>query len=384
MRALEEQANDPRTNPVRGAGATPSMGLSQFRGGKSSSSTSDSSSDSGEELHGSGFLSDLGVGSRMVGAGTKKGQMRKTSRRAYTAGAHHSAEGPSRMSEATAMGLHLGKHLHSLHGAGFFDDFKKGFNSVMGVVAPIAKVALPLIAPGIGSVASAGLGALGYGHGEKGARGKMRGGNIYGIPDEYAGAVDSLKKMDKQGIWNISWKDLLFDSDVQGLMTYLLNRTVPIGKEQFAGSDAMAILKGEHGHEIEKDAKRLLHGEYLKMVKPGQGKRTHGRGGAMYPSGAYEGQGRERDDVAMTGIKGRGSYQDMISAQQIADINAQRDINQGAMSQARLMSGGRKKRAPAGPGDGRRKRAEIVRKVMAEKGMKMIEASKYVKAHNLY
>lgn len=30
------------------------------------------------------------------------------------------------------------------------------------------------------------------------------------------------------------------------------------------------------------------------------------------------------------------------------------------------------------------KRAEIVKKVMREKGMKMIEASKYVKAHNLY
>lgn len=37
-----------------------------------------------------------------------------------------------------------------------------------------------------------------------------------------------------------------------------------------------------------------------------------------------------------------------------------------------------------GAGDGRRKRAEVVRKVMAEKGMKMIEASKYVKEHGLY
>jgi hypothetical protein len=46
--------------------------------------------------------------------------------------------------------------------------------------------------------------------------------------------------------------------------------------------------------------------------------------------------------------------------------------------------GGKKRRAPAGPSDGRRKRAEIVKKVMAEKGMKMIEASKYVKAHGLY
>jgi len=34
--------------------------------------------------------------------------------------------------------------------------------------------------------------------------------------------------------------------------------------------------------------------------------------------------------------------------------------------------------------DGRSARAEIVRKVMSEKGMKMIEASKYVKAHGLY
>lgn len=44
----------------------------------------------------------------------------------------------------------------------------------------------------------------------------------------------------------------------------------------------------------------------------------------------------------------------------------------------------RKKRAPAGPSDGRRKRAEIVRKVMAEKGLSMIAASKYVREHGLY
>lgn len=42
------------------------------------------------------------------------------------------------------------------------------------------------------------------------------------------------------------------------------------------------------------------------------------------------------------------------------------------------------KRSPMGASDGRRKRNEIVRKVMAEKGLKMIQASKYVKEHNLY
>ena len=45
---------------------------------------------------------------------------------------------------------------------------------------------------------------------------------------------------------------------------------------------------------------------------------------------------------------------------------------------------GKGRRAPAGPSDGRRARAAIVKKVMAEKGCSMIEASKYVKEHNLY
>ena len=47
-------------------------------------------------------------------------------------------------------------------------------------------------------------------------------------------------------------------------------------------------------------------------------------------------------------------------------------------------SGRKKKRAPAQPGSGRHARAEIVKKVMREKGLKMIEASKYVKQHGLY
>ena len=48
------------------------------------------------------------------------------------------------------------------------------------------------------------------------------------------------------------------------------------------------------------------------------------------------------------------------------------------------LSGMTDKRAEMSGGDGRKKRAEIVKKIMKEKGMKMIEASKYVKEHNLY
>ena len=183
MRAMEEQME--RHNPInpqtqlRGRGATPSMGLSQFRGGRSSSS----SGESGEEMRGGGFLSDLGIPvvsqlagmvglgggdmSRMVGCGTKKGQMRKTARRAYE------GMGTGGMSEATAMGLHLGKHLHGLHGAGFFEDFGRGFMSVIRPAAGIAKAVAPLLGPE-GMAASGVLNAVGLGSARRGARGRPR------------------------------------------------------------------------------------------------------------------------------------------------------------------------------------------------------------------
>jgi hypothetical protein len=58
-------------------------------------------------------------------------------------------------------------------------------------------------------------------------------------------------------------------------------------------------------------------------------------------------------------------------------------------SEMQSMIGGKKGKGQSGGagmsgGDGRKKRAEIVKKVMKEKGLKMIEASKYVKQHNLY
>lgn len=45
---------------------------------------------------------------------------------------------------------------------------------------------------------------------------------------------------------------------------------------------------------------------------------------------------------------------------------------------------GKVRRAKAGPNDGRKKRAAIVSKVMKERGLSLIDASKYVKANNLY
>ena len=62
-------------------------------------------------------------------------------------------------------------------------------------------------------------------------------------------------------------------------------------------------------------------------------------------------------------------------------------ISKGALSEnvTGVKGSGRKpKMIACGKSDGRAKRAEIVKKVMKEKGLKMIEASKYVKANGLY
>jgi hypothetical protein len=50
----------------------------------------------------------------------------------------------------------------------------------------------------------------------------------------------------------------------------------------------------------------------------------------------------------------------------------------------RFYSDSGNKKLGSGKSDGRSARAEVVRKVMREKGMKLIEASKYVKEHGLY
>ena len=58
------------------------------------------------------------------------------------------------------------KMVRELQGAGFFDDFKKGFMSVISPIASIAKPLLPMVAGPYGAAASAGLSALGLGRGE--------------------------------------------------------------------------------------------------------------------------------------------------------------------------------------------------------------------------
>ena len=156
MRALQEE--DERENPITGRGATPSMGLSQFRGGRTQRVV-----EGGEE---------------MVG-----GRRKRVSRKKMA------------MNEAMLMGQELGRHLHGLHGgayhrdfcegmvrgAGFFDDVGNFFTKTLpsqftdpnsftrGTLLPtaseVSKYAAPFLdvagtavgAPGVGTMLSTGL-----------------------------------------------------------------------------------------------------------------------------------------------------------------------------------------------------------------------------------
>jgi hypothetical protein len=311
--------------------------------------------------------------------------------------------------EAMAMGHALGKHIHQLHGGGFWDDFKSGFNSVISPIAKVAKVALPFIAPGVGSMASAGLGALGYGRHSRYDRrrtgcGKMRGG---AIPQYLHSAVDSLKQMAQrfvntekgfspQQFWTMPWHNLMFDEDLKHLFTYLANEGRP-EHEHMSQDEVMDVIQGddEHAHYLKQEIKHKLYSTPLN----GRGKLviTHGGGrerddvammsggmeggqsfanpSSMAMSGAYQGQGYEGGDGTGAGMNGGG----IISGLNIPVISGLAGLFGLGKGE-----GGRRKRASAGPNDGRRKRAEVVKKVMAERGISMIEASKYVKAHGLY
>jgi hypothetical protein len=89
----------------------------------------------------------------------------------------------------------------------------------------------------------------------------------------------------------------------------------------------------------------------------------------------------------MRGAKGRAAAAQQ-KYEKLGQETAAKEVNNPASAfygRKDLLAGsGRRTRAPAGPSDGRRKRAEVVKKVMAEKGLSMIEASKWVKAHGLY
>jgi hypothetical protein len=274
----KEQLNSRRedSNRLVGAGATPSMGLSEYRGG-----------------------------------GTKKGQTRKTARLAYMP------------SEPHQMGAHLGKHIMGLHGGAFHGDFLKGMESArMGDMAR---------QPGRPALLS------GRQHGKKTMR-------------EGAGMLDEPMPM--------------------------------------PGTNLSLSGSGLFSSSAERVAKR-------KAMGAGRCGRIVGGAG----TGAYEGQGRDSDIVRASKVLGRMKNRSVSPAKH-EDAEALLALRAKSPPKSAPKAPARKQtlnpdsfRAFGDPmpsphphmsGRGRSARAQIVKKVMAEKGLKLIEASKYVKEHGLY
>jgi len=273
-RAMEEQME--RMNPLSGRGATPSMGLSQVRGGK------------------------------------------------------------KMMSNAAAQGKMLMEHLGSLHGGAYAKEFHDGMKGA-GFFSNLGH--------GLSDVAGM------FGLGQCGDNEKIKGGLRTG---EYEG----------EGRFSDLGHKV---SDIAGMFG--------LGKLSAAEKKALKSVLEKHemdgglrfsdiGHKVS---------DFAGMFGLGSG-RMDGCGSMDRAVGGAKMTAAEKKAMKSVMEKHEGGRM-----MPVPYGRPQRPVME-------LMGEGTGKKAKrvVGAGDGRRKRAEIVRKVMADKGMKMIEASKYVKEHGLY
>jgi hypothetical protein len=228
-------------------------------------------------------------------------------------------------SEAHAQGHQLGQHLSKLHGGAYVKEFMSG----MGMCG---SGELTIKHGGLQTGAYEGEGK----HMEGGFLGSLLSaavpliGSLFGRGEMKKSAHNAL-------IRHFNKKPRSKKAELEGgFLGALASMAIPLIGSLF-GKGAMS---------------KKAHDEMMAMVKKHEGK---GMKGGMRMVGAGE----------LT-IKHGGAME---------------SESEGEMESPKAPA---KKKRMVSAGDGRRKRAEIVRKVMKEKGMKMIEASKYVKEHKLY
>ena len=393
-RAMEEQME--RHNPISGTGATPSMGLSQVRGGakmmKNAAAQGKMLMEHLGSLHGgayakqfhegmkgSGFFGDLGIPivsdvAGMFGLGHCK-------------------------NETMSGGLHTGRYEGEGMGTRFSKDDQDFSSHMKGGFMGLAMMALPLISKLLGA------GKMSQGahdmmkkmiedHEKKHHSGDMKGGfmglammalplisKLLGAGEMTKGAHDQLKKMFKKGAM-----------DGKGAVSDIGHKL----------SDMLPGPYGKFGHSVSKLAGLFGLGS---GQMEGCGSMDRSVGGAKMTAAEkkamksilekHEMDGGRRDPVPY-GRPQRPVMELMDGGLKISDLghnlsnvaeafgpNRVGKVGHSLSNIAGMFGLGKQKRV-VGAGDGRRKRAEIVRKVMADKGMKMIEASKYVKEHGLY
>ena len=307
-----------------GYGATPTMGLSQQRGGAKKSAS--------QGKHIEPLLLGRELGKHLLG---KYGDGYA---KAFVGGAMSSCGGGMKGGAINWSNIDWNA---PWSWNDFFEGFKEGAMKTIGV----AKYALPL-AGEEGKQIKEVIDKLGFG--------RRRGGNLSKSgPYEGHGHMEGgVWPFDEGDIdWNAPWS---WDDFAQGFQTGF-KKTMGVGKN-------VLPLLGPEGVAIKGAVDALGFGKGGSRVRKMRG------GGGIVGGASWNGE------------PGPEAYQAGPALDQ-ARAQAQATASRAAMSPT---IGGRARRRGAGPGDGRKARAEIVREVMNKHGLKLIEASKYVKTHGLY
>ena len=348
-RALEEQAERAwgSQNPIQnyeGSGATPSMGLSQIRGGR-------------------------------------KSVMKQ-----------HEAD-------AMAQGHALAEHLHRLHGSGYAQSFHRGmggglgtgryegegmtggmfnFNALPRGVGQIMSGATAPIrdsfVPALSQVASHLMPLMGKGTGGVSADTQdfsshhMKGGfwrpllTSVGLPLIQkllgSGHMDDKCKMEMEKLIKKHEEKYHKGQLKGGFWGALATLGIPLIAKMLGAGHC-----SQKGH----DSMLKMFGQCEKKEATAMKKEMKGAGRAVGAGKMPKMMGCDSDDE----MNGKGFFSNLGHG--LSDVAGMFGLGKG-----------KKVKRVVSEADGRRKRAEVVRRVMAEKGLKMIEASKYVKEHGLY
>lgn len=334
-RALEEQAE--RMNPLDGRGATPSMGLSQVRGGKRLKPEM-------EMLRESARMPD------MEGGIVRGDEVADPFRNPFSR-------------DAFRQGSALMEHLHKLHGAGyarsfhegmkggmgtgryegkgFWDDFKRGFNMVVEPVASVAKVVAPFLGhPEV----SAGLTAVGYGKMSKMAD------ELHG-----AGRISKKERSALQAVLDRHRGGMCGGMDwakIARIAMPLAEQLLGMGLPKTHYNRFQKVMEMLQKKKMEGGMSRQVGGKKMKEEESDSEEEKEGAG-EMPP--LYAMKLKKMKDFPVN--RGGKSH------------NGRKTSNTPAQSEARNRI---------------RERAKVVKKVMAERNLSMIEASKVVKRENLY
>ena len=330
------EAHEAEGRAMKGGRSVPSSGLSQFRGGAGIVGGGKACSDSDSD-------SDMEGGARAPEILARESAKRPVIRAGLSD--QHSVE-------AKQMGHHLGKHLMSVRGGGFYDLFTKGIveagreGDAVRKVEGIPPTQLHDVAPVAPEPVTVGS-----------------------APEEQMKAGGALFHRKK---------DMLGEKE-EAHDEHTARRFGMVRKGGFLSGEyeGMGASGGGPARRAKRASKTPAEKEHQKKMK-------------------HEAQMRMADealDEEDEGIRQRVGqplrlqvappiHRPIARRAEAHPVGAPSDLT---LSGQRMGRGGKKRRAPAGPSDGRRKRADIVKRVMKEQGFKsMIEASKYVKAHNLY